>query len=124
MWPLLPALILLLLQGPANVERMALDGRLPAALEALQARMPDQDVSARGQAVALASLLAVSGDPQLSHALFALLRIPPQVAATEQPKAVKPLEEPTGPPLVPKSLGSSQAGFLKLQRSRDGPAVR
>src|SRR4051794_16630366 len=77
MLPLLPALILLILQGPTNVERMALDGRLPAALDAIHRQMEssgsERAALSRADGMAMASLLAISGDPHLSQALATLL---------------------------------------------------
>lgn len=79
MLPLLPALILLLLHGPAKIERMADGGALPAALAAMQRRMGCDQQTALSQVktnqYALASLLSMRGDPQLRQALIQILTI-------------------------------------------------
>jgi hypothetical protein len=113
MLPILPVLLLLLFQGPANFERLALEGRLPAAIEAVQ-RM-DTPPSERE---AYASLLAASKDPEFTRAIFNLLK---WVEPNE-----KPLEQPLEPGLLPIGIGESpplQDGFKTSQRSRDGPAL-
>ncbi len=117
MLPLLPALILLLLQGPANIERMAHDGHLQAALTAIQRHMPERKVNRADEAV-LASLLAVSTDRQLSRALVQLLAF----AETDPPveRVVIPAET-SAPIPIPPSLGRLREGFAASQRSRDGP---
>ena len=68
MLPLLPALILLILQGPTNVERMALDGRLPAVLNAIHRQMEatpgERTALSRADGVALVSAVYGSDDPR------------------------------------------------------------
>jgi len=79
MLPILPALLLLILQGPSSIEKMALDGRLPAALEAISRQMEAQNHRSnkvdRSDEAVLATLLAFSGDPDLSNALYKLLSL-------------------------------------------------
>lgn len=128
MLPLLPALILLLLSGPANIERLAEGGALPAALAAVQQRVaasPNSDkelAQARADQFALASLLSLSGDPQLSRALAHIFAI--HVACEPIPSA-RPTslseESKSEPPPPARSIGKPQSGFLRSQRSRDGP---
>ena len=119
MLPLLPALILLLLQGPSNFERLVVDGRLPAALEAIHRQMASSEseqLSDRDQQE-LASLLSGGIDSQLSHAFLALFKKhepanqPRQVASNSQNSRVPDLDLPHGP----------RDGFERSQRSRDGP---
>jgi len=73
MLPLLPALLLLLLQGPSNIERLAQDGRLPEALDSLHRQM---FVSPGAADLAMSSLLQMSGDASLAQALATLLATP------------------------------------------------
>ena len=116
MLPILPALILLLLQGPSNMERLARAGRLPAALDAIHRSVdgPEFSRSMQKQAV-LASLLA-NHDAHLSSALFALLA--PGEESSDAKKAS---------PSEPKSIvlpGVAPApceGFARSARTRDGP---
>lgn len=129
MLPLLPALILLLLNGPANIERLAEGGALPAALAAIQQRIDTPQtrgsLQARADHLAMASLLSLSGDPQISRALARLLAF--NVVSDEPkpvPAGVTAEPEDTEPPPIERSLGKPQDGFLRCQRSRDGPHCR
>ena len=113
MLPILPVLLLLLLSGPANIERLALEGRLPAAIEAVQ-RMDTPPAERE----AYASLLAASKDPEFTRAIFTLLK-------WVEPEA-KPLRHAIEPGFVPIEIGESpppQDGFKTSQRSRDGPTL-
>ena len=121
MLPLLPALILLWLQGPSNFERLAVDGRLPAALEAIHRQMASsesENLSDRDQQE-LASLLAGGIDSQLSHAFLALFKknksaIQPRVLATDSISTPIPDQD---------SAKDPRDGYERSQRSRDGPSV-
>ena len=128
MLPLLPALILLLLNGPAHVERMAEGGALPAALAAIQQRAerPGSFKQARADELMLASLLSLSGDPQVSHALARILSIQytNEPAASAQPEGLLRAEPAGEPPPTDSPSGKTRDGFLNSQRSRDGPASR
>lgn len=101
MLPLLPALLLLILQGPSSVERMALEGRLPAALEAIHRQME-------------------AGDPQ--GALIRLLSLGEPATDTKATPhlTVEEDKQDTPPPAEPSSTRITK-GFAKSQRSRDGP---
>jgi hypothetical protein len=131
MLPLLPALILLILQGPTNVERMALDGRLPAALDAIHRQMEStgsEHASLKAaNGMALVSLLAMSGDPQFSQALVKLLAMSSGDAVEAKPSGKQYrdqfADDLANPPPCPRRLGSLTDGFFGSQRSRDGPAV-
>jgi hypothetical protein len=123
MLPILPALLLMLLQGPANIERMASEGQLPAALNAIHRQM---ECSHRGfeqpaEQVVLASLLAVSQDREMSQALFRLLSIPPQQEVASG--ANEPLELVGEAPPCPPRIDFDQRHFVDSQRSRDGPTL-
>ena len=134
MLPLLPALILLLLNGPANIERMADGGALPAALAAIQHRIDSGEAvnlsQARADQLALASLLSLSGDPHSSHALARLLisdlgsRTSDLHQSDVAPESRLVELEPSGsdqrsPIRDPRS--EIQEGHAESQRSRDGP---
>jgi hypothetical protein len=125
---LLPALLLLLLNGPANIERMAEGGALPAALASIQQRIdsPDRQVSAAARAdqMALASLLSMSGDPRMSQALARIFCLNIVCEPVPSAKPEKLLDEESGsePPPVVRVDGQPRDGFLDSQRSRDGPA--
>lgn len=125
MLPILPALLLLILQGPSSIEKMALDGRLPAALEAVSRRMEAQDHRSgsieKADAAVLASLLALSGDPDLSHALIQLLSLDQRLDNSDKAKRRKLDEwvervqlDTNSEPILPEP-------YLESQRSRDGP---
>jgi hypothetical protein len=113
MLPILPALILLLLHGPSNFERLATEGRLPAGLEAFH-REIEPAVANRDRA--MLALLATR-DPQLSSALYALLR-------SEEP-ALQPVKRiKARAPRVEIYAGEAPAprdGFEECRRTRDGP---
>lgn len=117
MLPILPVLILLLLQGPSSVERLTREGRLPAALDAIhrELALPEAAFSDEDDAM-LASLFAAH-DPHFSSALFALLR-----GRVPEPESPRPLEIPEPKPEI--SIGEAPApceGFAECRRSRDGP---
>ena len=127
MLPILPALILLILQGPTNVERLVRDGRLPEALASISRQIESrptsgsQSMQAAAKSVALASLLTLGNDPELASALVHMLALPepvvesvPEVHSDEDVQAGIPLERGTGQCLLD--------GFAESQRSRDGPA--
>ena len=128
MLPLLPALILLLLNGPANIERLAERGALPAALAAIQQRAiaPESQKAlnqAKADPYALASLLSLTGDPQLSRALAQLfsIHVACEPVACAQPAALRELDSGGEPPPIALCIGEPCDGFLRSQRSRDGP---
>jgi hypothetical protein len=126
MLPILPALLLLILQGPSSIEKMALDGRLPAALEAISRHMEAQNHRSnkveRSDEAVLATLLAFSSDPDLSNALYKLLSL-------DQPmdQVRKGLKDPgDAEPERSFILSSGDVPVLPVvclesQRSRDGP---
>jgi hypothetical protein len=120
MLPLLPALILLLLQGPAGIERMAWNGQLPGALDALHRQMARSERNCAADEVAFASLLAVSGDKNMSRALLHLLALI-EPAPPEQPRQIVVAEESSPPVPIPPSLGALPDGYFACRRSRDGP---
>jgi hypothetical protein len=124
MLPLLPALILFLLNGPANIERLAEGGALPAMLAAIQQRIDAQPVSheeaRRGDSLALASLLSLSADPRVSHALVRILVLGVDACPPHDCKPPALASRPE-PPAAEESIGRPHSGYLRSQRSRDGP---
>jgi hypothetical protein len=117
MLPILPAILLLLFQGPANIERLALEGRLPAAIQAVQ-HMDQQRSQAEREAIA--SLLAASQDPDLARALFTIFNWMDEQVPAPQPRIILAR---TAPPLDPGPKLTLEEGFQDCRRSRDGPAV-
>jgi hypothetical protein len=115
MLPLLPALILLLLQGPSNFARLAVAGKLPAVLDAFhrQLAQPGASQLSEREEQVLASLIAATSTTQLSHALLSYLRAGDERPGTPEfsPRVVIVL---SAPPLL-------QDGFTRSQRTRDGP---
>ena len=118
MFPLFPALILLLLQGPSNFERCAIDGRLPAALEAIHRQSAQLGTSglSEHQEQVLATLIA-SGT-EISQALLTILwrneeRTNPDVPCETGPRTH----------FLPADSPPSSDGFGESQRARDGPTT-
>lgn len=128
MLPFLPALILLLLHGPANIERLAEGGALPAALAAIQQRIDAPEhralASKRADQLALASLLALSGDKEISNALARILavNIVCETPAQAKPAILESEQTQDSDPPKERCLGRPQDGFIGSQRSRDGPS--
>jgi len=119
MLPLLPALLLLLLQGPSNFERLSVDGRLPAALEAFHRELaqPNKPQLSEQDENALASLLAAGIDVQLSQAFLALFQ-----RSEIQPSRPAAFQEEPASIDSKDTLGNLQEGFSQCRRTRDGPA--
>lgn len=127
MLPILPALILLILQGPTNVERLARDGRLPEALESISRQIETspgprtQSLRSAAKSVVLASLLTLGNDPELANALVHMLALPAPAEAPG-PVVLENSEEDSGLPATPYPTPLLREGFAESQRSRDGPA--
>jgi hypothetical protein len=125
MLPILPALLLLILQGPSSIERMALDGRLPAALEAVSRQIESHDrslgSSENAEAAVWASLLAFSGDPELSGALYRLLSLDAAVIPQPTSDGMEP-DDWVDPPKYQRSgTFTLPDAYVQCRRSRDGP---
>jgi len=121
MLPLLPALILLLLQGPSSFERLAVDGRLPAALEAINRQIvqPGSEKLSEREEQALASLIAAGTSAELTRVLMSFLW---QDGA--KPQTSKPIDLESSRPIVCHlNCLSLQDGFERSQRTRDGPTI-
>jgi len=111
---------LLILQGPAGIERMGWNGQLPAALDSLHRQAGSTCEQARDEE-AIASLLAASTERSVTRAIFQLLTLMP----SEPPKpaaAPSMQEEPQAAAPTPPSLGDLSQGFFTCRRSRDGPS--
>lgn len=117
MLPFLPAILLLLLQGPSNVERLAIQGRLPAALDAVYRTAGQTPTLREAEQVVLATLLAAGEDPELSDALLAILRS----ERTRRETPAEPLVEPKPVIPFPDHAPPPEEGFTRSQRVRDGP---
>ncbi len=120
MLPFLPALILLILQGPAGIERMAAAGQLPSALNALHPRVASMPEARSADDAAIASILAMTSGRDMSRALLQLLTwVQPE--EPEQPMTATVTDERKSPIPVPPSLGAPSDGYFACRRSRDGP---
>ena len=120
MLPLLPALILFLLQGPSNFERLAVDARLPAALEAIHRQMAEPGAAklSEREEQALASLIAAGTSDQLTRALMSFLWRRDEVSPVKQSP-----RDASAAVVRPGASPPPQAGFERCQRTRDGPAI-
>ena len=122
-----PALILLILQGPSGVDGLPCHRGLPAALQALNSRLEPAArgaVKASSRDAAIASLLALGAkDPRWSAAIAKFLEgagldaaspIPAEVLESrrQSDRAIRILD-PAAP--VPRPL------FATCSRFRDGP---
>ena len=120
MLPLIPALILLLLQGPSNFERLTMDARLPAALEVIHRQLlePGNSQLSEREEQALASLIASGKGAQLTQALLSFLWQEEEVRTKPTFRDCQDLESTsiTSPP-----TSRRQDGYADCRRSRDGP---
>jgi hypothetical protein len=106
MFPLIPAILLLLLQGSTGFERLPQSGRVPHQWQTLQ----------RGNTV---------GDLRVEAALVRFLTIAAQQQAISSSEtagqAETALEPESTPVLCPAISPPPQDGFQNCRRSRDGP---
>lgn len=124
MLPLLPALILLLLHGPAGIERNPLNGRSVSGIEALQRHAASTvDRGRMADDVVFASLLAASRDQGISQALLRLLTsVDGLLAETVEDRPRPEFSEQRNLPIRgAPTLGVPRDGYLDCRRSRDGP---
>ncbi len=123
MLPLLPAILLLLLQGSAGGDQAAWDARLPGALNALHRQLQGGPDGIRAaDEVVFASLLAAGGDDDISKALIKLLTHLDEPSEQVSRPCVDREETPSVIP-IPPSLGDPQSGYYDCRRSRDGPWI-
>ncbi|MFY9233067.1 MAG: hypothetical protein WAO58_01255 [Fimbriimonadaceae bacterium] len=91
MFPFLPALILLLLNGPSGLDRPQHDAGLPEAIRALHRHVrqgsdrAEQKVRNFESDLVMASLIAASGDGELGKVVQELLQMIGEVAPTDLP---------------------------------------
>lgn len=111
MFPLIPVILLLLLQGPSNADRLARNGHLLGSLDAIAA----DSTLRESDRVVLASLFARE-DAKLSDALIAILR-----SDRTRPSAPPPTEPVVKQVPVSAPKLRLQQGYARSQRSRDGP---
>jgi hypothetical protein len=109
MLPILPAILLLFLQGPAHLERLALEGRLPAGFDA-------EHLQAGREERAIAALLASGNANEFSSAILALLEF------SEESTPSKPATKiSTFVAITPSQVAKVARGYGEGVRSRDGP---
>ncbi|HVL38368.1 MAG TPA: hypothetical protein VM328_03155 [Fimbriimonadaceae bacterium] len=130
MFPILPAILILLLQGPGSIDRLAESGRLPSALQALHSRLDTPSAAgglgafqgAGGERV-LSCLLALgSGNTGGFQATLSLL-LGLSVDATEPREWSPPSLEGIHPDPVhfEPFIAELAPGFVPGARTRDGP---
>jgi hypothetical protein len=125
-----PALLLLIIQGPSAMDRLPCHGRLPTALEALNARMeplPGGATKISSRQAAIASLLALGAkDPRWSAAIARFLDGTGYSPVSQAPDEL--LIEETGSVRLPRagepSVPSPRFVFATSTRFRDGPLSR
>lgn len=128
MLPIVPALLILLLQGPAGLERLAVGGQLPEALARLNSTAPAGGVGGAGKVESGPSrtLAALSALQQTNRDFAAALQLLLNAAAAALQPEIADSEptacaEPTGR-CSQEILRKPSDGFLCVARSRDGPA--
>lgn len=115
MLPFLPALLLLLIQGPASIDRLAQAGRLPEGLVGLQRSMVAGDP--RAAEIAFDSLRQMASDEDIVQALqWIYARID-----AEAPVRVDPADFPVCSEFKPAEPFEVPDGHSSDNRSRDGP---
>ena len=132
MLSLIPAILLLAFHGPSAVERFGHEGRLPEALRALERVWTPQEADAEGEGVgldkqrrALASLVAMGGDPAFSRAVSQLFGLDLEVLEESDESYASDLSDEAGN--ANQQLRSeerqeaTQEGFIACRRTRDGP---
>lgn len=127
MLPLIPAVLLAILHGPAGVERLALEGRLPLALRALASRhvelQCEQSLERASNTVSEYSSVAAASRrlPSVWIQLLPLFDMAPQpdglesalISAAPNLRAHSPLE-----------FGKPREALFDCRRTRDGPSYR
>lgn len=128
MLSLIPAVLLLILQGPAGLEQSRFDGKLAEALRVWAAKHSVRAPSCLSDLVEqggpeLESLLHMGQEsPEFSRFLAEVF----QFAACEARPASSPnapVAERSAPPPSERCHGEPAQGFLKSCRTRDGPAA-
>lgn len=121
-----PAILLLLLQGQAGVDRLSSDNRLPATLLALTAEL-DAKQTTNSEDRSMASLLALSRqNPSLSAVLIGILKSIETDGRElkDGPSDLSDLSDESDQSVFasePRSL--QQQCCVSVSRSRDGPLL-
>lgn len=122
MFHVLPALILLLMQGPAALNRAALGERLPEVIHVLAESRPSSDSETGRDAGSADENLAVSHPGQIAWALAAWIALSP---AAELEVEERDLTREESRPQVrfsdPPSLPIAEADRERLYPTRAGP---
>lgn len=121
MLPLIPALLLLILNGPANAEQPAQRAQWTSVFRVFQlgGRAPGSEL-ANGEE-SLKGLLSLSDDPRFTRALYHLLW--DSMNAKEQVDAASQARAPFVP-ILGLSDRYSEDAYQDCRRSRDGPSSR
>lgn len=129
MLSLIPAVLILILHGPAGVERMQVDGRLPEALRVWAGRqVGSQDALTqlleRRGCGELSALLSLGQDSsELSRFVAEVLKITASLPS-ETDNAGVLLAELPGSDLIPEPPPPhSGSGYCTSGRTRDGPSA-
>lgn len=126
---LVPALLILLLQGPGGLEKLALDGRYAEAATLLRS-MGIEESRGRQQAshhglnnaspdVALSAIR--SSSQEFGKLLAALAYLIGDVEVRPSSKPIQRIDESQDPPPQPHAIGTVHSGFIANSRTRDGP---
>lgn len=117
MLPFLPALLLLLIQGPSSFDCWVRSGHCPEGFAALQRCTATGD--ARESELAIESLRRLASEGDVASALqWIFARLDTEPAAI--PASATPVDrEPIGHPV----LGQVPDGYSGANRSRDGPLL-
>lgn len=124
MLQILPALILMILNGPSHAERWVEGTRQPSALESATVKLvPDLAITrTRGQERALHALLSLSGSSEVAEAIMHLISM-----HVVECRPGEPMLQPVFPAIrtfgEPPTRAESDC-FAESQRSRDGPSTR
>lgn len=134
MLSLIPALLILAFHGPAAVERMGHEGKLPEALRALERVWAPKESEGEGegegrnptlekQRQAFLSLTRLTSDPEFSRAVSQLFGLTIEVAEVVDPDTgwSGRLELPSASPGWKLPRESARKGFMACRRPRDGP---
>jgi hypothetical protein len=115
LFPLIPALILLLLQGSTGNDRVSLHRDAPHGFVVSESRRTEIRVERSAQrAMALVRLLAATHDPGLTRLIQELLN--PEPVQSDAPSTREHVTVAPSPPDEDES-----DGFASACRSRDGP---
>jgi hypothetical protein len=119
MLPILPAILLLILNGPAGVERLGHDAALTQLRQGSSMHASVED------AHFIASILALDSDEQASQALLGLILSGYVIDFQDSAPLVggaPPLEQPD-PPIPGRSWTPAHPPLLSQGRTRDGPSA-